>query len=261
MSVRETPWPLGTPCWPDLMCDDPRAAARTYATLFGWEVEEGPDGYLLMLRDGLRVAGIGPKPPTAPWPAVWTTYLAVDDTDRVATLEQEQGAEQLLRPTDIPGLARIALLVDPTGAHHGLWQAAPGVGAERYNEHGSLVWNELMVRDHEEAMGFYGEVFGHSYEVIEEDDGSFAYAQVVTADGRLVCGLGRIGDEYGDQFRPHWMTYFLSDVPSATVSAVQRLGGRVLMDVVEGPFGQLAVLEGPQGEVFSVIRPDHVDED
>ncbi|AKT50605.1 VOC family protein [Arsenicicoccus sp. oral taxon 190] len=260
MPIRDTTWPEGTPCWPDLMCDDPRAAARFYGQVFGWEVEEGPDGYLLMLRDGKRVAGIGPKPPAAPWPAVWTTYLAVTDIHRSVGHAKAEGAQQLLPPTPVPGLAQIALVVTPTGEHVGLWQAEPAIGTERYNEHHAPVWNELMTRDPQEAMGFYSEVLGYSYEEFTEDDGELAYATMVTVDGRPVAGLGLIGPEYDDSFRPHWMTYVCTDVPAATVSAARRLGADVLMDVVSGPFGEQAVLRGPQGEVFSVIRPDHLDE-
>lgn len=261
MPVRDTPWPQATPCWADLMCDDPAEAARFYGSVFGWERQDGPEGYLWMLRDGRRVAGIGPKPDGAPWPAVWTTYLAVDDLWRSLGHAKAEGAQELLAPTTIPGTALIALVTTPTGEHVGLWQADPRVGTELYNAQHTPVWNELMVRDPQEAMGFYGEVLGCSYEEYrEEEDDSFAYATVHTPSGRMVAGLGLIGEEYDDSFLPHWMTYVRSDVPAATVSAVRRAGGEVLMDVVEGPFGDQAVLRGPQGEIFSVIRPDHVDE-
>lgn len=260
MPTRETPWPQGTPCWPDLMCDDPASAVRFYEQLFGWEGQPGFDGHVDLVRDGARVAGIGPKPQGAPWPAVWTTYLAVDDVWRTVGHARAEGAEVLMEPTTIPGEAQIAMIVDPTGAHLGLWQGDPRIGVQRYNEHHTPVWNELMTRDPEEAMGFYSEVFGFSYEEYLEEDDTFAYATMITPSGRVVAGLGQIGEEYGEEFRPHWMTYVLSDVPAATVSAARRLGAEVLMDPAPGAFGEVAVLHGPQGEVLAVIRPDHVDE-
>ncbi|MCH8611557.1 VOC family protein [Arsenicicoccus dermatophilus] len=260
MPIRMTPWPQGTPCWPDLMADDPASASRFYEQLFGWETTQGPDGYAFMTSGGLRVAGIGPKPRGAEWPAVWTTYLAVDDVYLTIAHAKAEGATELLPPTTLPGMATIALLTEPSGAHFGLWEPAPLNGIERYNEEHAPVWNELMVRDHEDAMGYYSEVFGFSFEEFTEPDGSFAYATMITPSGRLVAGLGQIGEEYGEEYRAHWMTYFFAEDPRAAAARCTQLGGTVLMDVTEGPFGELAVLSGPQGEIFSVIRPEHVDE-
>jgi len=41
MTVRETPWAPGTPCWVDLMTPDQAAAREFYAALFGWQIDVG----------------------------------------------------------------------------------------------------------------------------------------------------------------------------------------------------------------------------
>lgn len=44
MTVRDTPWPVGTPCWVDLMTSDIGAAKEFYGGLFGWElVDQGEE--------------------------------------------------------------------------------------------------------------------------------------------------------------------------------------------------------------------------
>lgn len=39
---------------------------------------------------------------------------------------------------------RMAVVIDPTGAAVGLWQAKAHIGATRVNESGAVIWNELM---------------------------------------------------------------------------------------------------------------------
>ena len=64
MATRDTPWPPGTPCWVDLTVADVGTARLFYEGLFGWQlIDPGPEamGYLMALRNGRQVAGIGPK--------------------------------------------------------------------------------------------------------------------------------------------------------------------------------------------------------
>ena len=86
MSIRETPWPSGTPNWADLMTSDREASWAFYSEVLGWQImDSGADmgHYGMASVGGLMVAGIGtpPDPDQAPPPA-WITYLATDDLDR-----------------------------------------------------------------------------------------------------------------------------------------------------------------------------------
>jgi len=86
MSTRETPWPVGTPNWADLMTTDREASWAFYSQVLGWQIQDtGPEmgNYGLASVNGKMVAGIGtpPDPGQAPPPA-WTTYLATDDLDK-----------------------------------------------------------------------------------------------------------------------------------------------------------------------------------
>lgn len=55
-------------------------------------------------------------------PSHWTAYVRVIDVDDVARRAVSYGGEVLVRPVVVPGVARIAVIVDSVGAHVGLWQ-------------------------------------------------------------------------------------------------------------------------------------------
>lgn len=73
----------------------------------------------------------------------------------------------LAEPFDVPHSGRLCIGLDPQGAVFGVWQSAGSVGAEIYNESGSLVWNEVGVADPDADRQFYAAVFGYSYQPIE----------------------------------------------------------------------------------------------
>ena len=51
----------------------------------------------------------------------------------------------------------------------------------------------------------------------------------------------------------HWMTYFATDDVDATVETATKTGAVLRTGPMDTPYGRMAVLEGPFGEVFSVI--------
>jgi predicted enzyme related to lactoylglutathione lyase len=240
MVTRSTAWPEGTPCWIDLAVDDRERAIAFYGGLFGWEVDE--DGTCRV--DGRRVAGIGAKQ-RPDQPTAWTTYLAADDVDEVASRITEAGGRVLVEPFEVTGCR---LAVDSTGAAFGVWQAIDHIGTERANEPSTLVWNEQLSRDLEGAKRFYATVFGHTFEDFEPWDDPYVMCEV---DGRTVGGLGACGP---DMPPAHWRPYFLvPDTDAATVK-VAELGGRLLVPPRDTPVGRLAGVTDDQGARFLVIQ-------
>jgi uncharacterized protein len=252
MTTRDEPWPQGTPCWVDGMVPDVSAARDFYAALFGWRMVDAGEngGYAVARLSGRPAAGVGPNPSGSSTPPVWTTYLAADDVDAVAARVTAAGGQILMAPTDVVEAGRMAVAADPTGAVFGLWQARGRAGAEVVNEPGALTWNECMTRDYEQARRFYTEVFG--YDVEEIGDGSFRYC-VLHLGGRPVGGLGELAATMPADIPPHWMSYFAVADTDETLTRATGLGARVRMPAQDTPYGRMAVLEGPQGEVFAVI--------
>ncbi|WP_019816496.1 VOC family protein [Saccharomonospora saliphila] len=253
MTVRDTAWPDGTPCWADLMVPDPRMAMDFYGALFGWDFTDLGDeagNYLMCSVDGRTVAGIGGIPPEQDVPAVWTTYLATSDVDRTTGAVTEAGGSLIVPPMDVMTAGRMAVASDPAGAAFGLWQARDTIGARLTNVPSAMLWNECMVRDFETAREFYAAVFGYEFDDMSDDQ--YTYATMLR-DGRVVGGLGLLPPEVPADVPPHWMTYFgVADTDSA-VDQVSRLGGSTISDPSDTPYGRYCMVADNQGVSFALL--------
>ena len=116
--------------WNELMTRDVERAKAFYGGTVGWRFEDMPmeGGTYWVCKDGDQpVGGILDmnRPEFESIPPHWFAYLAVDDVDALAEQARAAGAE-LLRPLfDVPGVGRIAILKDPTGAALGWITPAP----------------------------------------------------------------------------------------------------------------------------------------
>jgi uncharacterized protein len=246
--ITSEPWPEGAPAWVDLMASDVDRSKQFYADLFGWEYEEGSEefGFYSTARlDGHAVAGLGPtQGPESP-PSAWTTYLASEDLDATLAKITAAGGQVFMPAMGIGTFGSMAVVADPTGTVFGLWQSGTHTGFDLYGEPGAVIWNEGMVGDLEAGRRFYGEVFDYSFEPVEEG----TPYDTITLHGRQVAGLGSI-DLAGPGIPPHWRTYFAAaDVPAAC-ARVSELGGDIVAEPWDTPFGTMAAVSGPDHEVF-----------
>src|SRR5436309_2049055 len=89
----------GVPSWVDLGSPDTEASTAFYGGLFGWEaMAAGPPeetgGYAMFLKDGKLVAGLSPlMDPNQP--AVWSSYVNVDDADDVVAKATAAGGQTM----------------------------------------------------------------------------------------------------------------------------------------------------------------------
>jgi predicted enzyme related to lactoylglutathione lyase len=244
----------GTPSWVDLASPDPDAAARFYGGLFGWDaVETGPveetGGYRMLQRGGRNVAGLGPTQGEGQ-PAMWTTYVSTDDAESVAAKVRDAGGQVVMEPFDVLGVGRMAVFVDPAGAYFSVWQPQSHHGADVVNEPGALCWNELATRDIDAAKAFYAAVFGWDADTNAYGETSYSEWKL---GGRSIGGMIAMNEQWPAEVPPHWMVYFAVEDADAAVDRAQELGGRVAVPPTDTPAGRFAVLNDPQGAVFSVI--------
>ena len=211
----------GVPNWVDLGTADLEDAKRFYSGLFGWDAYVSPEpesgGYTTFLLDGRPVAGAGPLFGEAQ-PTAWSTYIATTDSDTIATRVEAAGGRVLVAPFDVPG---------------------------------ALTWNELTTRDVEGSKKFYGAVFGWAAR-----DSSVAGLPYVIWEhgGQTIAGMQpMIGNEWPDDLPPHWMVYFAVADCDDSAGLAQHLGGRVINPPTSFPMGRYAVIEDPQGGVFSIL--------
>jgi predicted enzyme related to lactoylglutathione lyase len=112
--------------------------------------------------------------------------------------------------------------------------------------------SELTVRDVDTAKAFYGAVFG--WEGDTHPFGPTTYTDWHNPGGPRVAGMIRMTEQWPAEVAPHWMCYFaVADCDAAAARAVE-LGGTAPVPPTDLPQGRFAVLNDPQGGLFSVIR-------
>lgn len=252
------PYEPGTPCWIDLMVPDQQAGLDFYRDLFGWQGEVGPDeygGYSVCLQKGKPVAGLmktmaaegQPTPPTA-----WTTYFSVADADATADAVSSNGGTVVMPATDVMTLGRMFVAADPFGAVFGVWEPRDFKGAEIVNEHGALVWNQLHSPDPAAAGAFYSAVLGVEAGPMP-DMPEFTGIQV---KGRPVGGIQGM-ENLPEGTPPHWLVSFSVDDTDSVVDALVQRNGNVIAPPFDmDKIGRMAVVQDPQGAVFSVVTPE-----
>lgn len=247
MPTRDTAWPAGTPCWIDYGAADMDDAKAFYAELLGWTWTGGDaeyGGYANAEKDGLQVVGLGPLMGEGDSPS-WTTYFSTVDAAATAARIRDAGGTVVVEPMDVGPMGTMVIALDPQANAFGLWQSGTHTGVQRFNEPGTLVWNEGAVDDTGSAQRFYSAVFGFQWDAMEGMD----YATFRT-DDRPLGGLGQVqpGLPKG------WTVCFAVTSADGTVGTVEAAGGKVLHPVEDSSFGRFAVLEDPWGAAFSVME-------
>ena len=279
---RRDGYPAGVPCWIDTAQPDPPAAARFYGDLFGWEFEDrvpagAPGHYFVAQLDGRAVAGIGSQLNGATGtPAAWSTYVAVDDADDVATRVWQAGGSVLTEPADVVDAGRSGVFCDRSGAVFSVWQAARHKGAEIVNAPGTWNWSDLNTRDPEDALAFYGAVFGWESSAVQFGEFTATmwrrpgYGDTLEqfdpdirkrhADGGAPEGftdaigwlMEMTSEQFPDDVPPHWAVTFAVAGTDAVADKAAALGGTVLAPPFDAGPTRVAVLRDPQGATFSV---------
>jgi uncharacterized protein len=267
MSDRYIP---GVPCWIDTTQPDPEAAVAFYGGLFGWELEDvmppdSPTPYFIGRLPGGDVAAIS----GGDGPAVWNTYVWVEDADVATARVHAAGGTVLDEPRDVGDWGRMAIFADPDGAAFRVWQPKEHRGAAVVNEPGSLNFNDLRTRDLDAARAFYGAVFG--WEAIEVGPGHAwalpAYGDFLEArtpgmrEGMASMGAPTRFEEVVASVAPadgdepaHWgITFGVDDADRIAARAVE-LGGQVLVAPFDAPWVRMAVIRDPQGATFTASK-------
>jgi len=257
MSERQS-YKHGEFSWVDLMARDLSAAKGFYAAYFGWTPEDqntqGGPPYVIFKKNGKGVAGAGQMPPDMMEqgiPAVWNSYINVDDLDATLKKAEELGGAVTMPAMQVMDAGRMAGIQDPTGAQVFLWQKGTHFGAELVNETHCFGWNELATRDIEVAMKFFGALFGWEYETTENPMTRYEMIQLA---GRGNGGMIQMTEQWGD-IPPNWIVYFTVEDINAATEKLASLGGTVhVPPFVAGEVGQISVVADPQDAVFSVIQ-------
>jgi predicted enzyme related to lactoylglutathione lyase len=251
--------PLGSPCWADLWTSDVDGSRRFYSELFGWEAQEpSPEfgGYFMFTRDGVPTAGAMGDMGDMPADNSWKIYLNTDDLAKTLERATSEGAEILAPAMPVADLGQQAVLNDPTGARHGAWQPGTFPGFTVLNEHGAPSWFELLTRDYATAVAFYRSVYQWEIDTVGDSD-DFRYCTMRNPDGEgELAGIGDARSFLPAAVPDHWSIYWETDDADAGVARVKALGGAVVLEAADTPYGRLATVTDPAGAQFKLRTPN-----
>ena len=144
--------------WHELNTWDALEARNFYRRTLGWTFEQVtlPNGapYWLARKGGRTVGGVYSlsAPAYKGIPAHWMTYMAVDDLDQAIRETVPAGGEVTRPATVIPGIGKIAIVTDASGALIGLIEPS----LTQLDASAKTVDNDLM--DEDDAIEFAPEL-------------------------------------------------------------------------------------------------------
>jgi len=250
---ERTKYTAGTFSWTDLTTPDQDGAKRFYSSLFGWDATDNPMGegavYSTMSIGGKDVAAISPQPQQqrdAGAPPIWNSYITVDSADEALQRAKGLGATVHAEAFEVMDVGRMGVVQDPQGAYFLVWEPRRHIGASLVNVPGALTWNELATPDMDGSAEFYSELFGWSFDRLE--DSQMPYNVIKNADGRTNGGIRPAMENEPT----HWLVYFGAEDIEATIGKVSELGGSKLVGPMPIGAGQIAITQDPQGAVFAL---------
>jgi predicted enzyme related to lactoylglutathione lyase len=251
--------PNGSPCWADLWTSDVEGSRKFYADVFGWEAQEpSPEfgGYFMFTRNGVPIAGAMGDMGHMVANNSWKIYLNSDDIAKTLEAAEAEGAQVVGPVMPVADLGTQAVLIDPTGAHFGIWQPGTFPGFTVLNEHGAPSWFELHTRDFAGALAFYSSVLRWDTNTVGDSD-EFRYATMRDpgSEGEL-AGIMDAAAFLPEGVPAHWSIYWEVDDIDDTVAKVKVLGGSVVMDATDTPYGRMATVTDPAGAQFKLRTPN-----
>jgi uncharacterized protein len=119
---------------------------------------------------------------------------------------------------------------------------------EQNQPEGTPTWIDLGIPDLQQAMEFYGALFGWDFEVGPPETGQYTMCRL---SGRAVAAITPNPDPDADSF--WWNVYLATDDCDGTVERVRASGGEVVMepmDVLDQ--GRMAIIRDPVGSQFGL---------
>lgn len=245
--------------WVELMTPDMEAAARFYGHVVGWQTKDfgSPEmPYLVLEADGKGMGGVMELtdehksqgiPRTGP-PMSMSTMGRHGETIR------RKGRRDQTPPQDIPEIGRFAVVADPFGAVLCIMTPLPmetgGFPEDMQEKQGHVGWHELFTDNVDEAMAFYGDVFGWTKDH-DFDMGDMGPYRIFAYKGKAVGGIMKRMPQVPVC---HWGYYFNVDGIDEAITRVSTGGGKVVNGPMEVPGGSWIVnCVDPQGAYFSLV--------
>ena len=225
--------------WFDLVTDDPDAAKRFYARMFGWSFSRDQDGYSIIRSYNEYVGGIFEDDELDPSAedARWIPSISVADVDAAVTRVSRAGGKVLVAAQDMPGRGRMAVVEDPEGGIVGLLRTQRGDPPKEKTESGDWLYMQLWTPDMEATTAFYTDALGYNRKGNLLRYGSDNRALLVSIDLENTDSA--------------WLPMVLVPDIDEAVARVRTLGGLVYLEPAEQfGNGEMALVADPTGGAF-----------
>jgi predicted enzyme related to lactoylglutathione lyase len=234
----------GAPVWIDYVATDPAAATEFYGKLFGWKAE--PLGsFWQLLNNGRSIAGLAENGALTKRPDGWLVYLLSLDVDSTSLAAHSNGGDVFGR------FDEMITVQDSQSALVGGWNPGEHEVHLYSDETGAPVWHELHAKDYDSAIEFYENVFEWDPEVMS-DTVEFRYSTLGSGQA-AIAGIFDAKDDLG-ALPSHWKVYFAVDDADAAAKLITELGGTLLTQPEDTPFGRMAHALDHAGAPFSIIE-------
>jgi predicted enzyme related to lactoylglutathione lyase len=230
----------GMPCWVDVMVetsDQRQAVMDFYALLYGWTWNVGGEemGYYSIANlDGEPVMGVGQGPGGA---GAMVPYFTTDDLDASIARAKELGGNVFMGPQVVGNAGAMALVADPTGAVHGLWQAAEFKGFGVVYEAGAPGWFDHASNEPDKAAAYYSGLTGHG--LLEPEPGM----KVLANGEQWFASVSQ--NQVPDRPAAQWNSIYIVDTLDAARNKVRALGGTIVLEEMSVPGSAISVFAEP----------------
>jgi uncharacterized protein len=179
-------------------------------------------------------------------------YLSSPNAKATVDKAVASGGTLRVEPMDIADLGTEAIIADAPGARVGVWQAGTFPGLTVFDQPDAPAWFQLLTSDYVGAIAFYEDVF--SWQTRVQSDTPEFRSTVQTAGDEDFAGIvaARDGDlAAGEAGR--WELFLRVADADSTLTRVAILGGTVLREPEDTPFGRLAEAADPTGTRFGLV--------
>ena len=242
--------------WYELITTEAEAARRFYTNVMGWVAWDASvpgKAYTLLIAREAPVSGLVELPEEARRLGArpsWVGYVGVSDVDAAAEQITRLGGSVLIPPTDVADISRFSIFADPQSASLALfkWRRPGRERSAEADEPGGVGWHELLASDPEQALAFYGALFG--WEQADAELSETEAYRLFSVAGQTIGGMLA---KPASVPAPCWLYYFNVGDIDAAVKRVAAAGGVILNGPLEIPGGTWIVqCADPQGAIFAL---------
>ncbi len=252
--MSEATYTPGLFVWHEIMTPDVEATKKFYGELLGWTYDEMPmqsgDMYTILKKGEKGMGGIMSLSSIQKEgiPPHWMGYVSSPNVDEAAAAARSNGGTVPMGPQDLPGVGRMAVIIDPHNAATSSWKGTQGdpEPAEQPGV-GTFCWDELASSDIDTSAVFYQKVYGWTKSEFEGGGETWVFK----AGERPVASLRKTPEG----MPPHWLCYVVVEDLAASRDKVTEFGGKILVPSIEVPtVGTLSIIIDNVGAMIGLFQ-------